>query len=196
MCQILIFTIIFSNNYFCKTSPEQETLKNDSASPLAYIITVPGYDQRVPIVVATFKKYAGIDLRRFNGTLFSNESRTNGKFLSPGENGLRATMAKFFEMMVRDNPEQVLVFEDDAIPHLNFKVLFKELPSRCLEADLLLLGAGIWHSKHTQWPSGACFDADDATFGAYALLIKRICYGPILSWLQRETPRPYDHVYR
>ncbi|CAF4903044.1 unnamed protein product [Rotaria sp. Silwood1] len=97
--------------------------------------------------------------------------------------------------MVRDNPEQVLVFEDDAIPHLNFKVLFKELPSRCLEADLLLLGAGIWHSKHTQWPSGACFDADDATFGAYALLIKRICYGPILSWLQRETPRPYDHLW-
>ncbi|CAF0855687.1 unnamed protein product [Rotaria sordida] len=99
-------------------------------------------------------------------------------------------------MMVRENHEKVFVFEDDAIPHRNFKALLRELPHRCVEADVLLLGATIWHTKHTDWPSGACFDASRATFGAFALLLKRVSYRPILQWLQANTSEPYDHVYR
>ncbi|CAF3055439.1 unnamed protein product [Rotaria sp. Silwood2] len=98
--------------------------------------------------------------------------------------------------MVRENDEKVFVFEDDAIPHRNFTALFRELPHRCLEADVLLLGATIWHKKHTDWPSGACFDASSATFGAFALFLKRVSYRPILQWLQAGTPKPFDHVYR
>ncbi|CAF4768257.1 unnamed protein product, partial [Rotaria sp. Silwood1] len=69
------------------------------------------------------------------------------------------------------------------------------MPSRCLEADVLLLGATIWHSKHTDWPSGACFDADHATFGGFAVLLQRVTYRPILKWLQRSKSQPYDLVY-
>ncbi|CAF3018869.1 unnamed protein product [Rotaria sp. Silwood2] len=105
-------------------------------------------------------------------------------------------MTILFEMTIRDNHEQVLVFEDDAIPHLNFTLLFRQLPSLCLEADKMLLGATIWHSKHTNWLGGVCFGADHVTYGTFALLIKRICYRPILKWLQFGKPKPYDHVYR
>ncbi|CAF1188531.1 unnamed protein product [Rotaria sp. Silwood1] len=173
-----------------------QTQQDKSPTPVAYIITVPGHDERVPSVVDNFKKYANIDLRRFDGIRFSHQHHEKNKSLKLGEQSLRATMTMFYSMLVRENYEKVFVFEDDAIPHRNFTALFRELPRRCLEADVLLLGATIWHRKHTDWPSGACFDASSETFGAFALLLKRVSYRPILQWLQAGPSQPYDHVYR
>ncbi|CAF3405457.1 unnamed protein product [Rotaria socialis] len=196
ICGIIVITSIFSNFYCYKTASLVIRINHDGRLPVAYIITVPGYDQRVTSVIDAFKQYAQIDLRRFNGIRFSYESHVKNGSLTVGEQSLRATMTKFFNMIIRKNYEKVFVFEDDAIPHRNFTVLFKQLPSRCLEADVLLLGATIWHSKHTDWPSEACFDADRATFGAFALLLRRKSYRPILHWLKFGKPKPYDHVYR
>ncbi len=163
----------------------------------SYVITISGHDQRVPRTVALFKKYANLDLRPYYG-IHGNAvyNAQNQQRLTPGERGLRDTMQKLFTMIIQRNYTEVYVFEDDAIPHVNFTTLFKQLPSRCSQADVLLLGASMWHQRQDQWPSGACFDADNRTYGAFALLIKRTAFSPIVAWLKTGEQVPYDVMYR
>ena len=105
-------------------------------------------------------------------------------------------MKIFFTMTIRENYDQVMVFQDDAIPHLNFSYLYEHLSQRCTQADILLLGASIWHNTLKDWPKGTCFDADRQTFGAYGLLVKKSAFHPILHWLDRVNYITFDHIYR
>lgn len=161
----------------------------------AYVITIKGHDQRVPIVTSLFKKYADLDLLPYygiHGNAVYNTSSPKG--LKPGEIGLRETMKNFFKMTIRMNYSEVFLFEDDAIPHLNFTAMFKQLPNRCREADVLLLGAIMWR-RPKYWPSGICFDANTVTFGSYALFVKRSAYTSIVRWLQNDKKLPFDNMY-
>ena len=166
------------------------------ATTPAYVITISGHDQRVPVVTALFKNYSNMNLRVFYGVhgyaVYSNE---HGQLLTPGERGLRDTMRNFFTMTLQRNYREVYLFEDDAIPHINFTVLYKNLHDRCRQADVLLLGATLWHDTKEQWPRGTCFNADNETFGAFALLIKRSAYVPILNWLDMEEEVAFDFIY-
>ena len=163
----------------------------------AFIITVSGHDDRVPAVIALFRKYAGLDLRPHYGIHGNRVYSVNDtKKLTPGERGLRQTMKGFFKMARHRKYREVFLFEDDAIPHMKFTELFSQLSDRCLEADVLLLGATIWHPHRTAWPSGVCFDADNRTYGAFALLIKQSAFFPILTWLYQGPRVPFDHMYR
>ena len=163
----------------------------------AFIITISNHDDRVPAVIALFRKYAHLDLHPHYG-IHGNRiyTTTNKTKLTPGERGLRQTMKGFFKMARHRNYNEVFLFEDDAIPHVKFAELFDQLSDRCLEADVLLLGATIWHPTRTAWPSGVCFDADNRTYGAFALLIKQSAFLPILTWLYQGPRAPFDHMYR
>ncbi|CAF1057004.1 unnamed protein product [Rotaria sordida] len=98
-------------------------------------------------------------------------------------------------MVLHHKYEQVFVFDDDTIPHLNFSTLFNKLSDRCRQADALLLGAAINHKSREQWPSGSCFDADSRTYGSFALLVKKSAFVPILDWLRTGEEAPFDTVY-
>jgi hypothetical protein len=104
-------------------------------------------------------------------------------------------MKKFFHMTLVKNYEEVFVIQDDAIPHFNFTSLFKQLPNRCQEADVLLLGATIWVNSQRYLSSGPCFDVDRAVFGAFTLYVKQSAFKPILDWLKTDVKVPYDHMY-
>ena len=163
----------------------------------AFVITISGHDGRVPTVVGLFRKYAHLSLRPHYGVhgnqVFSADKASN---LTPGERGLRETMKGFFKLARLHNYKEVFLFEDDAIPHLRFSQLFDKLSHRCRQADVLLLGATVWHKARETWPKGPCFNADNRTYGAFALLIKRSAFFPILNWLERGPPAPFDHMYR
>jgi hypothetical protein len=163
----------------------------------AFVITLSGEDHRLPKLMHLFYKYANLHLHPFygiNGNVQFNKSIYNN--LTVGQLGLRETMKMFFNMTIRENYDQVLVFQDDAIPHVNFTSLYRNLPEKCQQADILLLGAIIWHKKRSAWPRGACFDADRLTFGAYGMLVKNVAFHPILYWLDRVSYITFDHVYR
>lgn len=162
----------------------------------SFVITLSEHDPRVSTVVALFKKYANLNLCVYYGingnTLYTSEE---GHSLTPGERGLRDTMNTFFEMVLRNSYEEVMIFDDDAIPHLNFTTLFNQLPNRCRQADVLLLGATVCHGSRDKWPPGACFDADTRTYGSFALLVKKKGFLPILEWLALGEEAPFDIVY-
>ena len=166
-----------------------------SATP-AFVITIANDNQRLPIVVSLFRKYTDLNLSPFYAIDGNRRypARKNQP-LTPGERGLRETMKQFFAMTLERDYNEVFLFEDDAIPHLNFTHLFKRLPNRCQEADILLLGATMWLPKGETWPLEACFDARNSTYGAFAVLIKRSAFLPILTWLKTGPALPWDLAY-
>jgi hypothetical protein len=186
----LTLMINYSSIYSNKNSLMNPLVKS---SP-AYVITLFGHDKRVPFVKKLFLKYANLDLHSFYG-LNGNNLLSKSKKLTSGERGLKETMKLFFQTVANENFSSVFLFEDDAIPHKNFTNLFKQLPSKCLEADLLLLGATMWHSNLRDWPSEPCFDADTGTRGAFASFIKQSAFLPILELLNKDLDRPYDNMY-
>jgi hypothetical protein len=152
-------------------------------SPPSYVITLSGHDQRVSTV-----PYYGIN----GNILYKSDDEHH---LTRGERGLRDTMKNFFTMVLHKNYNEVFVFDDDAIPHLNFTTLLNKLPNRCHQADVLLLGATICHESPDRWPTGTCFDADERTYGSFALLVKKTAFVPILNWLKIGEKSPFDTVY-
>ena len=163
----------------------------------AFVITLSGEDHRLPKVLDLFEKYASLRLHPFYGINGNAQFKERiHKNLTVGQSGLRETMNLFFNMTIRENYDQVMVFQDDAIPHLNFSYLYAHLPKQCTQADVLLLGASMWHKKRGDWPNGTCFDADRRTFGAYGLLVKKSAFHPILHWLDRVSYITFDHIYR
>jgi hypothetical protein len=192
-------SVYFVHYLMLTSSLNLRFLPNSMQKTPAYIITVSGFDERVSTVVALFQKYANLDLRLHYGIHGNRKyavDNTSKSKLTPGERGLRQTMKGFFTMALRRQYSEVFVFEDDALPHFNFTQLFSQLPDRCRQADVLLLGATMWHATRTAWPSGVCFDADQQTYGAFAMLVKQSAYLPILTWLYQGPLVPFDHMYR
>ena len=172
------------------------SLPTRTTSP-AFVITLPDQKQRLSTVISLFRKYAGLTLSPYDA-IDGNQlpPSTEDQSLKPGERGLRETMKRFFAMALERDYSEVFVFEDDAIPHLNFTQLFKRLPSRCQEADVLLLGASMWLPEEENWPLEACFDARIETVGAFGLLIKKSAFLPILTWLKIGPALPWDLAFR
>lgn len=189
----LIYCIIRYRTINCSSINTETT---DYVKLPAYIITVPGYDGRVPIVAKLFKQYANIRLRTFYGVdgnvIYRNITNST---LKPGEMGLRETMKRFFRMMILENHTEIMVFEDDVLPHYKFPLLFHSLEKRCRTADILLLGATYANASKLK-PSDVCLDADRYTAGAFALLIQNAAFKVILDLLENGYPIPFDNMYR
>jgi hypothetical protein len=179
--------------YYYLTTPQ---ICWSSKSAPCYVITLSGYDQRVPTVVSLFKAYANLSLCPYYGIDGNISYKSDEEHhLAPGERGLRDTMKNFFTMAVHNNYDEVFVFDDDTIPHLNFSTLFNQLPNRCRQADVLLLGAVINHHSREEWPTGACFDSDSRTYGSFALFVKKLAFAPILDWLRTGEEASFDMIY-
>lgn len=165
----------------------------------SFVITLPGKDHRLTKIQQLFREYAQLELIPFYGfdgnEYFRKNPREKRFGLTKGQRGLRETMKMFFNFTLMKNYDEVLVFQDDAIPHRNFSSLFVHLHRRCVEADILLLGASMWHGNKDRWPNETCFDADRMTFGAYALQVKRKAFQPILIWLNQVQHITFDHIY-
>jgi hypothetical protein len=167
-----------------------------TASP-SYVLTLHGHNERVPTMIYLFRKYANLNLRSYYGINGHDLHKSiEGERLLPGELGLRSSMEKIYTMAVKENYNDIFVFEDDAVPHRNFTQLFRNLPQRCREADILLLGALVYSASRDQWPFGPCFDADERTFGAHGLYVKNSAFKPILEWLMEIDTEPFDHMYK
>ncbi|UJR20030.1 hypothetical protein I4U23_023164 [Adineta vaga] len=162
-----------------------------------FVLTLPEQKKRVSNMIGLFKKYANLNLRPYYGvngkTLYDN---AEGQRLLPGEIGLRESMKKIYMMAIEKNYNEMFVFEDDAIPHRNFTKLFENLPERCREADVLLLGALVFYASRKRWPFGPCFDADHRTYGGHGLYVKKSAFRPIVDWLVETDIGPYDTVYQ
>lgn len=183
---MLLLFFLFRAQLRSGFSPKQE----------AFVITLAGEDTRLPVMLKLFHDYGHLNLRPFYGFHGNQEFASKQKYgLTSGQRGLRETMKMFFNMTLRENYDEVMVFQDDAIPHLHFSTLISHLPRRCGNADLLLLGASMWHKKKNRWPNGSCFDADRMTYGAYGLLVRRKAFRPILDWLDRLEHITFDHIY-
>lgn len=210
MLFIIIINILIFFHHLSLAKSKSIDFQSPNEIPV-FIITLKGHDHRVETVTNLFQTYANMKPEPFYGVngheLFENLKYIEGKYatlkysstknkpLVIGERGLRETMRKVFTMAYKRNYDHVIVLEDDSIPHLNFTSLFRDLHSRCRQADVLLLGATIWHTSPEFWPRGVCFDADARTFGAFALLVKRSAFVPILSWLETDRRVPFDHMY-
>ncbi|CAF1408218.1 unnamed protein product [Adineta ricciae] len=163
----------------------------------SYVITLPGQEERVANMKGLFKKYANLNVSPFygvNGRKMYTEAE--GKYLLPGEIGLRDSMKNIYTMAIEKKYKAMFVFEDDAIPHRNFTKLFENLPERCREADVLLLGALVLYTNRKRWPFGPCFDADQRTYGSHALYVKDSAFKPIVNWLMETEIGPFDTVYQ
>lgn len=162
----------------------------------SFVITVPNYDRRVPIITELFRKYADIELRPFYGINGNQVFKSiKNHTLTPGEIGLRETMKMFYNMTLGKNLSEILVFEDDAIPHYNFSHLFRTMSNSCREADILLLGSTYFGGQTRLSSQSSCFDADRHTFGGFGLYVRRNVFQPILKWLNHGRITPYDDMY-
>lgn len=193
----IFFIMYFSFQSFSRLTPSEIYPSATISTAQAFVITLANESQRLPTVISLFKRYANLNLLPFHAVdgrrMYSPTQRPS---LTPGELGLRETIRRFFTMAVKQNYSEVFLFEDDAIPHLNFTRLFNNLPTRCQEADVLMLGATIWIGNEKPWPPEACFDATRSTYGAFAVLVKRSAFLPVLNWLQAEPDTVWDFVYR
>ena len=193
----ILFIMYLTFQSFSRLAPSVIYRSATRPAAGAFVITLANESQRSPIVISLFQKYANLNLSLYDAVDGRRmHPTTEDQSLTPGELGLRETIRRFFTMAVERNYTEVFLFEDDAIPHLNFSQLFNNLPIRCQEADVLMLGATIWTESEKPWPPEACFDATSSTYGAFALLVKRSAFLPILNWLQTEPGTVWDFIYR
>ena len=192
----ILFIMYFTFQSISRLAPSEIYQSATRSTARAFVITLANESQRSPAVISLFQKYANLNLSPYDAVDGRRiHSTTEDQSLTPGELGLRETIRRFFTMTVERNYTEVFLFEDDAIPHLNFSQLFNNLPTRCREADVLMLGATIWTDSEKSWPPAACFDATSSTYGAFALLVKRSAFLPILNWLQAEPVTVWDFIY-
>ncbi|UJR38672.1 hypothetical protein I4U23_031338 [Adineta vaga] len=186
-----------------------------------YMITIKtADDEEIKSVIETFRLH-GLHVRLYHGFHSIIDSKQNTSKLSIGERNLKETMRRLIIQLINTHFNQVLVFEDDVIPHKDFGSLLGDLittstPGRCTAhildgADaggILLLGATVWSTDRFGWKmidqdvknnsfESACFNVDRVTYGAFAVLIHRTTFQSILNWLNdpENAHLPYDHIF-
>lgn len=207
----------------------KDQFKNYLRNSRAYVLNLPGDEQRYQLVRSSFDK-VGINLRSFQGV--------DGRFgipeqykeyyknstLKPGEVGYRESMRNLFEMAIKNNWDQVLVLDDDAIPHCEFESRLYNLftQDRCFGAQatdpdsarVFLLGSAIWKQGSYPKPgsnlggwrmvhadmknhsdSTQCFNANNRTVGSFGVIYSRVSYRFILKWMDMNRSKPFDLVF-
>ncbi|CAF1210679.1 unnamed protein product [Adineta steineri] len=186
-----------------------------------YVITIKKTDsEQIKSIVETFRLH-GLHVRLYQGFQGITDSKKNSSKLSIGERNLRETMRRFIIQMINTKVNRVLVFEDDVLPHKHFGSLLRKLittenPGRCTAhlldgpdaGGILLLGATVWSTSNAGWKmidqdlknsslQSPCFNIDRVTFGAFAVLIHRMTFQPMLNWLNDPAYQhlPYDHMF-
>ncbi len=189
----------------CPSSSTNASL--DVKSIKTFVLTLPDRKKRVNELINVFHKH-DIRVDRFNAAAFSvSLTPTN---LTAEQYHLRLTMTQFFHMARMANLQQVLVLEDDAIPHLQLRSHLQSLlsESRCGAymlntngAGILMLGATIWQDG---WQllnrlgvneTGSCRNICSKTLGSFAVLYHKTTFPTILAWLNTTTNEPYDSVF-
>ncbi|CAF1672653.1 unnamed protein product [Adineta ricciae] len=194
-CAFLLLKVSIIVLYYFATRCKSLTCWSIKPTP-CYVITLPGQEERVANMKGLFKKYANLNVSPFYGVNGRKMyTGAEGKYLLPGEIGLRDSMKNIYTMAIEKKYKAMFVFEDDAIPHRNFTKLFENLPERCREADVLLLGATLNYSKKRKLWEKACFDVPKVAWGAFALYVKSTAFKPIVDWLMEMDLNPFDSVY-
>ncbi|CAF1029083.1 unnamed protein product [Rotaria sordida] len=182
--------------------PKQSVYNLSSLS--AFVITLRGYEQRVQRTINKFEKH-DIHLQPFYGV--SNVSIPNTTNITKGEWNLRLTMIRLIETAIKANLQQVLIVEDDAIPHRRFSHLFKALIHdhrcrECVSGGILMLGSTTWSAgwktldRYNTVETGMCRNIGTETYGSFAILFHHATFQPILAWLKAKImPQPYDFVF-
>ena len=140
-----------------------------------------------------------------------------GSKLTPGENGIKESYSQIFRDALARGFQHIVVFEDDALPSLNFSSWWKNFLQGSCSAFLhkndsppwtVLLGATV--HAHKTWEAIleqvqedqfyntigniSCFDVPPRTYGAFAILYDTRLIPVILSWLEAYD-EPFDWVW-
>ena len=120
---------------------------------------------------------------------------------------LRVTMARLLSMAVERKLKHVLVMEEHAVPHSQFRQLFTALLNdhRCrasTDGGALLLGAKIsavgWKilDKFKNTEKGVCRNICTHLSDSIGAFLHHSTFEPILAWLKEQVaPEPFDRVY-
>jgi hypothetical protein len=153
----------------------------------------------------------------------------NGKIrsLTSGEVGYRLSMQGIMErFLAATSPntaegKQLFLVDDDVRFHKDFKELYADLDSYCLDGlssgyGVLKLQTAIWHKgtfpntrlknsryiggwnliDHEQEMTGSkCYSGHYAVMGSAAVIYARASLYYILDWLKTGPQLPYDHVF-
>ncbi|CAF1512077.1 unnamed protein product [Rotaria magnacalcarata] len=177
---------------------------NHLRSLTAFIITLRGYEKRLKQTINNFKKH-NIHLQRFYGV--SNIRSPNTTGMTQGEWNFRLTMTRLIQKVIDAKLQQVLIVEDDAIPHNRFSQLFKELfdnhrCKECVFGGILMLGSTTWASgwktldRYNNVEKEVCRNICTENYGSFAVLLNQAVLQPILDWLrEKNMPQPYDYVF-
>ncbi|CAF3759830.1 unnamed protein product [Rotaria sp. Silwood1] len=182
--------------------PKQSAYNLSSLS--AFVITLPGYEQRLQRTINNFEKH-NIHLHAFYGV--SNVQAPNITNITKGEWNLRLTMIRLIQTVINAKLQQILIVEDDAIPHRRFSELFKALVHdhrcrECVSGGILMLGSTTWSAgwktldRYDNVEKGMCRNICTANYGSFAILLNQAVFQPILAWLKATSmPQPYDYIF-
>ena len=189
----------------CPTSKSNISL--DVKALKTFVLTLPDREDRVSDLINAFRKH-DIRVERFNVRDSSVPFMLTN--LTIEQKRLRLTMMQFFHMARMRNLQQVLVLEDDTIPHVQLRSRLRALlsGSRCggymhntQGAGILMLGATVWQDgweildKLAKNETGSCRNICSKIRGSFAVLYHKITFTAILTWLNNNTNEPYDSVF-
>ncbi|CAF2522248.1 unnamed protein product [Rotaria sp. Silwood2] len=182
--------------------PKQSAYNLSSLS--AFVITLRNCELRLQRTIHNFEKHS-IHLQLFHG--ISNVSVLKTTKLTKGEWNLRLTMIRLIQTVINAKLQQVLVVEDDAIPHRRFGQLLQELINdhrckECVSGGILMLGSTTWFpgwrtlDRYKKVENGTCRNICTQDYGSFAVLLHQATFQPILAWLKAESmPQPYDYIF-
>ncbi|CAF3493326.1 unnamed protein product [Rotaria sp. Silwood1] len=182
--------------------PKQSAFNLSSLS--AFVITLPKFERRLQRTIQNFEKH-NIRLQPFYG--ISNASVPKTTKLTKGEWNLRLTMTHLMQTIINAKLQQVLIVEDDAIPHRRFSQRFQEVIDdhrcrECVSGGILMLGSTTWFpgwrtlDKYKNVEKGTCRNICTENYGSFAVLLHQATFQPILDWLKAENmTQPYDFIF-
>jgi hypothetical protein len=199
---------IHPQSTYISECPPSDTKKSIGLKSLsAFVLTLPGYDQRVSKLINAFDQH-GTHVERFNAAF--SITRSISTKLTDEQWRLRMIMTNFFQMALDTNLNRVLVLEDDAIPHRQFSSHLRQLlsDSRCGQymlhkhsGGILMLGTTVWEEgwhildKLSVNDTGLCNNICTKTSGSFAVIYHRATFKTILDWLNTTIDDSYDQVF-
>ena len=198
---------IYRQNYYlstCHIEIKDTRISSNLIFKNSFIITLPGFSQRLNRTIWKFQQH-NIHLKPFEGV--SGIYPPTSMNMTRGEWNIRLAMKYLIQMAINNKFQRIFVVEDDAIPHRQLHQQIESLfhDNQCQQSlanGVLLLGTSIWPkgwkvlSKYNQTEHKICRHICTETYGAFAVLLHRVTFQPILTWLNNETnQQPYDCVF-
>ena len=189
---ILIFIYYFINIYFYKKETFSNLIKLNNIVDKIYIINLEKDKYRLDILKPKLHKFK-IKYKIIEG--IDGNNVVNNTKLRNGQYGCLLSHKKILEDALKNNYNQIAIFEDDIIFNRNFNTLFdkkyKYLINKEKDYDILYIGSsqGYYQYKKKKWNNITInkhyYKVKD-TLGAFAFIINKKVIKKILEELDKQ----------